>query len=202
MSVTLESRLRAWYSRLPVGWQKWIKSVALYWQGAFLLGATLTGFIPSYRVRRFLYRRFFRIRIGDESVIYWQCRFFAPRSISIGDNTFIGNNAFLDGRCGLTIGNRVITASEVAIYTLQHDINDPKFAHVGAPVVIEDYVYIGPRAIILPGVKIGRGAVVGAGAVVTADVEAYTFVGGVPARFIRHRPMHLEYLPSYRMPFQ
>ena len=142
------------------------------------------------------------MNIGQGSTIHWQCRFFAPEGISIGENTLVGNNAFLDGRCGLTIGNRVITASEVAIYTLQHDIDDPQFAHVGAPVIINDYVYIGPRAIILPGVTIGQGAVVAAGAVVTTDVEPYTLVGGIPARFIRERSRQLQYIPDFRMPFQ
>ena len=174
----------------------------LYRQGFRLWLATLAGFVPSHHVRLFFYRRFFGMRIGQGSAIHWQCRFFAPEGISIGNNTLIGNNAFLDGRCGLTIGNRVVTAAEVAIYTLQHDIDDPLFAHVGAPVVIEDYVYVGPRVIILPGVHIEEGAVIAAGAVVTKDVAGYTLVGGVPARFIRHRARHMEYIPDFRMPFQ
>jgi maltose O-acetyltransferase len=164
--------------------------------------ATWSGFIPSHRLRLWIYRHFLAMHIGRGSAIHWQCRFFAPEKITIGQNTIIGNNAFLDGRCGLTIGNRVITASEIAIYTLQHDVDDPDFGHVGAPVIVEDYVYIGPRVIILPGVRIGEGAVIGAGAVVTKDVEAYTMVGGVPARFIRTRPKALRYVPDFRMPFQ
>lgn len=174
----------------------------LYWQGFRLWLATQTGFIPSHRVRLFLYRHAFGVSIGPGSTIHWQCRFFCPEGVSIGENTIIGNNAFLDGRCGLTIGNRVGTAAEVAIYTLQHDIDDSLFIHKGASVVIEDYAYIGPRATILPGVHIGTGAVIAAGAVVTGDVEAYTLVGGVPARFIRNRSRDLHYIPNFRMPFQ
>ena len=194
--------LRHILSIMPPPIQKQLKAAWLFLKGFRLLLATLTGFLPSHSLRNLLYRYFFRIQIGTGSTIHWQCRFFAPEGIHIGHNTLVGNNAFLDGRCGLTIGSRVVTASEVAIYTLQHDIDDPHFAHIGAPVVVEDYVYIGPRAIILPGVHIGEGAVVAAGSVVTKDVDAYTLVGGIPARFIRNRARNLEYIPSFRMPFQ
>lgn len=198
----MTDRLRSLHQKLPATWQRRMSSVWLYWQGLRLWLATLAGFIPSHRVRVFLYRHAFGVHIGRGSTVHWQCRFFSPEGVSIGDNTLIGNNAFLDGRCGLKIGNRVITAAEVAIYTLQHDIDDPMFVPKGAPVVVDDYVYIGPRAIILPGVHIGVGAVVAAGAVVTADVKAYTLVGGTPARFIRNRSRDLRYIPDFRMPFQ
>lgn len=202
MTLNTESRLRRLHYRLPDTWRKRLSLAWLYWQGFRLWLATLTGLLPSHRVRLFLYRHVFGITIGRGSTIHWQCRFFAPEGISIGKNTIIGNNAFLDGRCGLTIGNRVMTAADVAIYTLQHDIDDPLFAHKGAPVVIEDYAYVGPRVIILPGVCIGEGAAIAAGAVVTKDVAAYTLVGGVPARFIRNRSKEMHYVPDFRMPFQ
>jgi maltose O-acetyltransferase len=85
---------------------------------------------------------------------------------------------------------------------LQHDIDSPDFATIGGPVTIEDYVYIGPRTIILPNIRIGRGAVVTAGAVVTKDVPEYAVVGGVPARFIRERSRDLRYKRRFAMPFQ
>lgn len=196
------SKAHNFYQRLPRDWQKRASTLWLYLQGMNLWLATLVGFIPSHRIRLFLYRHWFRMRIGRGSTIHWQCRFFTPEKITIGDHTLIGNNAFLDGRCELIIGNRVITASEIAIYTLQHDIDDPAFIHRGARVTIDDYVYIGPRVIILPGVHIGHGAVIAAGSVVTKDVEPYTMVGGVPARFIRERSKDLTYIPDFRMPFQ
>jgi maltose O-acetyltransferase len=93
----------------------------------------------------------------------------------------------LDGRDKLVIGNHVDFASEVMIYNAQHDINSEKFNAITAPVIIEDYVFIGPRVIILPGVTIHKGAVVGAGAVVTKDVLEFTIVGGVPAKEIGQR---------------
>ena len=72
------------------------------------------------------------------------------------------------------------------ILTLEHDLSDPEFRSVGAPVSIGDRAFIGARAIILPGVTIGEGAAVAAGAIVTKDVEPYTIVGGFPPSRLVH----------------
>jgi maltose O-acetyltransferase len=134
--------------------------------------------------------------------------------VSIGHNTVIGNDAFLDGRMKnfiayrkahghpLTIGNNVSIAGEVRIYTMEHDINSPDFAEIGAPVVIDDYAVIGSRVTILPGVRIAKGAVVASGAVVTGDVGEYEVVAGVPAKFIKHRNKNLTYTLKFARLFQ
>jgi acetyltransferase-like isoleucine patch superfamily enzyme len=144
------------------------------------------GYVPFHHFRRFVYR-VAGVKIGKGSTIHMGVRFYDPRNIVIGEDTIVGEFAVLDGRSKLTIGNHVDIASEVMIYNSQHDVNDPHFAPVDAPVTIEDYVFIGPRAIILPGVTIGKGAVVAAGAVVTKDVEPFKMVGGVPAKEIGER---------------
>lgn len=150
--------------------------------------ATLTGHIPSHMLRNMLYRKFFKVNIPEDSIIYWKCTFFEPVGVKIGHNSIIGNNAFLDGRYGIYIGNNVNISAEVRIFTVEHDIEDSNFKSVGNPVFIEDLVYIGARVTILPGVKIGKGAVIASGAVVTKNVETWTMVGGVPAKFIKNRP--------------
>lgn len=140
----------------------------------------VVGYTPSHYLRRFFYR-LSGIKIGQGSTIHMEARFYDPRNIEIGEDSIIGEKAVLDGREKLLIGNHVDIASEVIIYNSKHDINSRDFRPVSEPVVISDYVFIGPRAIIQPGVKIGRGAVVAAGAVVTKDVEPLTIVGGIPA---------------------
>jgi maltose O-acetyltransferase len=82
------------------------------------------------------------------------------------------------------------------VYNSEHDLSDSNFKATSEPVYIKDYVFIGPRAIILPGVTINKGAVVGAGAVVTKDVGEYSIVGGVPAKVIGERT---NKKPSYKL---
>ena len=151
------------------------------------------GGIPLHHVRRFFYR-LSGMQIGVGTSIHTGLRLYDPAGIEIGKDTIIGEDAVLDGRGKIVIGNHVAFATGVMIYNSQHDIRDPQFAAVTKVVHIDDYVFIGPRAIILPGVHIGRGAVVGAGAVVTKDVPAGAVVGGVPAVQIGDRPLqHYSY---------
>lgn len=146
----------------------------------------LIGIVPCHFIRRFFYR-ISGMRIGKGSAIHTGARFYNPGNISIGEDSIIGEGTVLDGRDKLTIGNHVDIATEVMIYNAQHDVRNPNFCAIQAPVVIQDYVFIGPRAIILPGVTIKKGAVIGAGAVVTKDVEEGSIVGGVPAKQIGKR---------------
>ena len=117
----------------------------------------------------------------------------SPYRISVGSHTNINKKSVLDGRGGLTIGNNVDIAQEVNIWTEQHDYNSPVYKSVNKAVVIEDYVWIASRATILPGVCIGRGAVIACGAVVTKDVPPLAIVAGVPAKVIGTRKNCMEY---------
>jgi len=146
----------------------------------------LVGLVPCHHFRRFFYR-VAGIKIGKGSTIHMGARFYDPRNISIGEDSIIGEGVVLDGRDKLIIGDHVDIASEVMIYNSEHDVNDPNFLAKNAPVTIEDYVFIGPRAIILPGVRIGKGAVVAAGAIVTKDAPPFSIVGGIPAKIIGER---------------
>lgn len=153
-----------------------------------LLVITWAGLVPSHLFRLLIYKMA-GMKIGKGSRVHIGARFFEIKNIRIGAGTIIGDNAFLDGRDKLTIGNHVDIASSVMILNSEHDINSEDFHATIASVEIGDYVFIGPRAIILPGVNIGKGGVVAAGAVVTKDVPDCAIVGGVPAEVIGERKL-------------
>lgn len=160
-----------------------IKTVLLEFEVMLL---HVIGCVPSHHIRRFFYR-LAGIKIGRGSTIHTGARFYNPKNIELGEDSIIGEKAVLDGRNRLIIGNHVDIASEVMIYNSEHNIQDENFRSISESVRIEDYVFIGPRAIILPGVTIGKGAVIGAGAVVTKGVLDFQIVGGVPAKIIGER---------------
>lgn len=171
------------------------RRISTVWNEYVNMKLRIVGYIPFHHFRRIMYR-LFGMKIGSGSAIHMFASFYDVRNIKIGQDTIIGEWAVLDGRAPLTIGDHVATATGVMIYNGEHDINDEDFKAKFEPVVIEDYVFIGPRAIILPGVTIKKGAVVAAGAVVTKDVDEFTVVGGVPARPIAERS---NKNPSYRL---
>jgi maltose O-acetyltransferase len=96
------------------------------------------------------------------------------------------------------MGSDVSIGPEAAILTLGHDPRSPAFADRGGAVIIGDHVWIGFRAIVLPGITIGEGAVVGAGSVVCRDVPPFAIAAGNPAKVIGERLTHLSYALSYR----
>jgi len=125
--------------------------------------------------------------------------------IRIGCDSLIGEYNVLRGQGGITIGDRVYTSPLVQLLAVNHVYGDPErpFVDQGITaqgIVVEDDVWIGAGAIITDGVRIRRGSVVAAGAVVTADVPARTVVAGTPARVVREigkDPVSSRYLPIF-----
>lgn len=134
------------------------------------------------------------IRLADNVYVGHQTilKGYHQNVMEIGRNTWIGQQCFLHSAGGITIGQNVGIGPGVKILTSRHEeegIEVPILASrlAFAPVVIEDDCDLGVGAIILPGVRIGRGVQVGAGAVVARSVPDYAVVAGVPARILRFR---------------
>jgi acetyltransferase-like isoleucine patch superfamily enzyme len=135
------------------------------------------------------------VHIGDEVYVghYAILKGYYQNELRIGARSWIGQGAFLHAAGGLSIGERVGIGPGVRIITSKHELPaDPQQPIMDgalsfAPVVLEDGCDIGINASILPGVRVGRGAQVGAGAVVTKDLPAGAIAAGVPARVIGRR---------------
>lgn len=158
-----------------------------------------TRYLPASNNRYFKVFRFLRRinckplfgKAGKNINIEYKADFGTGKLIEIGDNSGIGVNAHVRGP--LKIGNEVMMGPDVVIITAihNHTRTDKTIKEQGhlpnKPVSIGNDVWIGARVIILPGVSIGRGVIIGAGAVVTKDIPDFTIVGGNPARIIKNR---------------
>jgi maltose O-acetyltransferase len=153
----------------------------------------IVGYVPGYFMRGTLYR-IFGMKLASRAKIGVGCLILGgPGRITIGAGSVINPGVVLDGRFPLSIGSNVSISIQALILTLEHDLAVTDFGGIGGPVTIGDRVFIGARAIVLPGISIGEGAAVAAGAIVTKDVEPYTIVAGVPAKPIGSRPKTLTY---------
>jgi maltose O-acetyltransferase len=171
--------------RPPVFSRSWLKA----WAKRILNSPALAA--DSLRLLRL---RAQGARIGAGTV-------FAPVKIggcsrlSVGENTFIGR-VQMQAHASITIGSHVCLNDGVRLITASHDVRDLAWPVVSSPIIIRDFAWIATGATILPGVTIGRGAVVGACAVVVSDVPDYAVAAGNPARIQENiRPQALDYNP-------
>ena len=157
----------------------------LFPESSFKIGKLKFG---GGRVRAFFAKGFIHY-CGKKVNIDKKAKF--GTKLSIGNNSGIGRNSCIQGE--VIIGNDVLMGPECYIYTANHEFDDISIPirkqgyKSSSPVIIGDDVWIGGRTTILPGVKIGNGAIIGAGSVVTKDVDNYAIVAGNPARLIRYR---------------
>lgn len=170
-------------------------------QGVSIQLVLIVARIPSRTLRHAIYR-VMGMRLAPTAIVHRGLEVRDPRQVEIGEDSVVGFDAILDARRGITIGRHVNISSQVAIWTMQHDHREPTFAAMSAPVLISDWAWLSFRSTVLPGVTIGEGAVVAAGAVVTHDVPPFAIVGGVPAKVIGERPRGMSYqLASRRSPW-
>lgn len=142
-------------------------------------------FITSYKTKVFFKKKFPLVRLSRMKINYRENLFFKG-------TCYIGPDAFWSAKGGISIGNNVIFGPETVLWSFNHDYKSDKFIPYGGgdilkKITIEDNVWIGMRAIVLPGVHIGEGAIIAAGSVVVKDVPPFSIVGGNPAKIVGER---------------
>jgi acetyltransferase-like isoleucine patch superfamily enzyme len=166
-------------SSVAYAWNHWLRNVP----SRHLRGAFLQAWLGA---------------LGAGTGVQMGCRFLHGRKVFLGERNVVNFGCLFDGRkFPIRTGADVSIGPEASILTLGHDPQSATFEDRGGEVVIGDRVWIGFRALVLPGVKLGEGAVVAAGAVVTRDVEPFAIVAGVPARKIGERNRRLDYRLNY-----
>lgn len=130
--------------------------------------------------------------VGDRCLIRSGVVINRPENFCIGSDSGLGTGSLISCEGKVVIGSRVLMGADVIIYTSNHVWSEERGTYFGqglnvAPVTVGDDVWLGARCIILPGVSIGDGVTVAAGAVVTKDVPSLAVVGGVPAKIIKYK---------------
>lgn len=155
--------------------------------------------LPGHRFRIAVLRWIVRAEIGNGCAIERCVRITTKGGLRIGDDTNVNRGCLLDGRGGLQIGRRVNISPQALLVTAEHDPDSPRFEGRLRSVVVGDNAWLAIRAVILPGARIGDGAVVAAGAVVRGKIEPLTIVAGNPAVAVGTRsPNAQRELPRYR----
>lgn len=178
------------------------KKAARYFLGRYAGGFVFysilqTGKIPFHTLRNIVYRYFYKANLGKNVIIYSGAEIRSPNKLAIGKGSIIGHYSVLDARNFIEIGENVNFSHGVWLWTEQHNHNSPDFSTESPKnkkITICDRVWLGPRVIVLPGCTIGEGAVVGAGSVVTKDVEPFSINAGIPAKKIGERNRNINYV--------
>lgn len=157
-----------------------------------LFGNCIVNKLPSRHLRRWFYQ-LLGARLGKNCFPSRRVEVLYPKGLLLENGVSVGWFAELDARGGIKVGQDTNISSHAKLITGSHDINDPEFIADFLPIHIGHHCWIGTGAIILQGVKIGDGAIVAAGAVVTKDVEPWMIVGGIPAKVIGKRTSTVNY---------
>lgn len=148
--------------------------------------------IPSHHVR-LAWLRLGGAKIGKGSSLWRNTEVLGMHNLVIGDDTVIGWHCQVDARAGLVIGNHVAIASHVLIIAGSHDLQAAEFWSISGPIYIDDYVWIGSRALIGFGSRLGYGSVISANTVVGKTVAPYKIIGGTGAKIMGERSRELNY---------
>jgi len=171
---------------MPLKLKRYIKAFQFYLFNQFVTN------IPSYSLRRIYLAKILGYSIHRTVSVHMGC-FFTGFNLKVGSNSVLNRNGHYDCRAGIEIGSNVSISPEVYILSSGHDPQSASFAGKNSRVLLQDFSWVGAKAILLPGVAVGKGAVVGAGSVVTKNVESFDIVAGNPAVKKSERTKNLEY---------
>lgn len=152
-------------------------------------------YIPSWTLRKMIYT-LYGMRLDKSARIGIGTKVVSPKNITVGCNTVINEMCYLDGRGKLTIGSNTSISFGTTIVTGSHQSSND-FAYYTSPVVIEDHVWIGAKAIVLDGSTIRSGAIIGAGSVFKGQAEDKGIYVGNPSKLIKYRNSDLKYDINY-----
>ena len=164
---------------------------------SYLFNGILTHF-PNYFVRKLYLTKVMGVGIGNQTFVHMGC--FFNSDVTIGSNSVIGRECHLLGP--IRVGNNVSITAQTYVFATSHLKDSPTFEAYAQPVTIEDYAWIGARAMILPGVTIGRGAILGASSTATKNIPNFAVFAGTPAREVGMRSTVLDYELDYSPHFQ
>jgi putative colanic acid biosynthesis acetyltransferase WcaF len=149
---------------------------------------------PLHRWRAFVLRCF-GARLGNHCRIYPSARIWAPWNLVCDEAAAVADGAEIYNPKPIHLGSHSIVSQQAYLCGATHDLDDPRFPMVSAPIGIGAYAWICARATVQMGVSVGEGAVLGLGAVATKDLEPWTIYAGIPARRVKDRPRHAQ-VPS------
>lgn len=180
------------------------KTMVYLWIRGFLISYVVNDILPHlpFWTMRKAYLKMLKLKIRKGSFISKHVYFMNPNNIDIGEYSHVNRGCTLDARGLIKIGNNVSISHGVYLLTGGHDYQSDSFIGKFRPIVIEDNVWIGAGAIILQNTKIGRGAIVCAGALVNKDINDFEVVGGIPAKKIGERYNKLNYHCNGWEPFE
>ena len=147
---------------------------------------------------RLMWLRLFGCKANGKPFVHQRARIQIPWHVTLHDRACIGDRANLYSLAEIELGCRSVIAQEAYLCTGTHDFSHPNIPLVTAKIAIDADAFVGARAFIMPGVRVGEGAIVGAGSLVTRDVQPWTVEAGNPSKVIRSRKRECESNASVR----
>jgi len=164
------------------------KVIRLVWNVIWLL-LIRTNPRVGFNGWRLLLLKIFGAKIGEGCKVSPSCRIWAPWNLEMGDFSVLGDEVDCYSMNAVILGSKVAVSQGAYLCTGSHDVSDLRRPLITKPIKINDHAWVCARAIIYPGVEVGEGAVVAAGAVVVKNIPSWYIVGGNPAINIKQRKL-------------